>query len=195
MNEQAIIHPAIRSGHMSFTMIGCGDFYDQDREKVWCPWTQSPSNIPHYTLHVIGDPNAEADYTHLDDFAHFLVATLLEPDKSHNAFLNIVSDTISHTAIKSLLESYSGKEVKFDVRPIEALHAVWEGGPDSVQEEELKDSAFPVDFWFLVKGMQGSGKFVRPKSQIHNGVFPDVGRTTFEKYFKERFGGVGEPKL
>lgn len=175
---------------MSFTMIGCGDFYNQDREKTWCPWTQSPDSLPDdcYTLHVIGDPAAEADFTHLDDFAAFLVATLLEPEKSHNQFLNVVSDTISHNKIKKLLESYSGKQVKLDVRGIEEMHKVWEGGPESVEEEKLKDSAFPVDFWFLVKGMQGSGKFVRPKSQIHNDLFPGVRRTTIELYFKERFG-------
>ena len=178
---------------MSFTMIGCGDFYNQNREKTWCPWTQDPSSLQngHYTFHVIGDPSAQADFTHLDDFAAFLVATLLEPGKSHNQYLNVVSDTISHEEIKKLLESYSGKEVKLSVMGIEEMHRVWEGGPESVKDEELKDSAFPVDFWFLVKGMQGSGKFVRPESQIHNGLFPGVRRTPFEKYFKERFGGGG----
>ena len=175
---------------MSFTMIGCGDFYNQDREKTWCPWTQSPSTLRnnYYTFHVIGDPAAEADFTHLDDFAAFLVATLLEPQKSNNQFLNIISDTISHNEIKALLEKYSGKDVKLNVRDIGEMHKVWEGGPESVKEEELKDSAFPVDFWFLVKGMQGSGRFVRPKSQIHNELFPGVRRTPFEKYLEERFG-------
>jgi len=177
-------------------MIGCGDFYNQDRETTWCPWTQSPSDLSenHYTIHVIGDPAAQADFTHLDDFAAFLVATLLEPGRSHNQFLNVVSDTISHNEIKALLQAYSGKEVKLDVRGIEEMHKVWEGGPESVKEEKLKESAFPVDFWFLVKGMQGSGKFVRPQSQIHNDIFPGVRRTPFERYFKERFGPA-EAKL
>lgn len=31
-NENAVLHPAIMSGKMSYTVIGCGDFYNQDRE-------------------------------------------------------------------------------------------------------------------------------------------------------------------
>jgi nucleoside-diphosphate-sugar epimerase len=183
-NERAILHPAIRSGAMSFTMIGCGDFYNQTREKVWCPWTQSPSSVDKYVVHVIGDPDAEADYTHLADFANFLVATLLEPAKSENQSLNIVSDTISHTKIAQLLEKYTGKKVELDVQGEEAMHRVWEN-PTSAPKEHT-ESAFPVDFWYLVKGTQGKGLFVRPKSQIHNGMFPDVKITPFEGYFKER---------
>jgi hypothetical protein len=186
VNERAVIHPAIRSGKMSFTMIGCGDFYNQDREKVWCPWTQSPSSVDKYTIHVIGDPDAEADYTHLDDFANFLVAALLEPAKSEDQYLNVVSDTISHSKIASLLEKYTGKKVDVDVQGEEAMHRIWED--PSKAPKEHTESAFPVDFWYLVKGTQGMGEFVRPKSQIHNGLFPELTVTPFEGYFKARFG-------
>jgi hypothetical protein len=186
VNERAVIHPAIRSGKMSFTMIGCGDFYNQDREKVWCPWTQSPSSVGKYTIHVIGDPDAEADYTHLDDFANFLVAVLLEPAKSKDQYLNVVSDTISHSKIASLLEKYTGKKVDVDVQGEEAMHKIWED--PSKAPKEHTESAFPVDFWYLVKGTQGKGEFVRPKSQIHNGLFPELTVTPFEGYFKARFG-------
>lgn len=174
---------------MSFTMIGCGDFYNQDREKVWCPWTQSPDSVGEkYTIHVIGDPEAEADYTHLDDFANFLVATLLEPSKSENQFLNVVSDTISHAKIAELLGKYAGKKVDLDVHGEEKMHEMWED--PSKAPKEWTESAFPVDFWCLVKGTQGKGEFVRPKSQIHNGLFPSVKTTPFEKYFQNRFGST-----
>lgn len=185
-NERAVIHPAVRTGKMSFTMIGCGDFYNQDREKVWCPWTQSPSSVDKYTIHVIGDPDAEADYTHLDDFADFLVATLLEPAKSHNQFLNVVSDTISHSEIAKLLELYTGKNVEMDVLGEEKMHEIWDD-PRKAPKEHT-ESAFPVDFWYLVKGTQGKGEFVRPKSQIHNDLFQGLTYTPFEGYFKGRFG-------
>lgn len=171
-------------------MIGCGDFYNQDREPVWCPWTQSPSSISKYTIHVIGNPDAEADYTHLDDFAAFLVASFLEPAKSHNAYLNVVSDTISHTQIARLLERYSGKAVELDILPEEKMHEIWDN-PSKAPKEHTQ-SAFPVDFWYLVKGTQGKGEFVRPQSQIHNGLFEGVTYTPFEGYFKARFGGVGK---
>lgn len=176
---------------MSFTMIGCGDFYNQSREKVWCPWTQPPDSVgDEYVLHVIGDPDAEADYTHLDDFANFLVATLLEPAKSKDQYLNVVSDTISHRRIAELLENFSGKKVRLDVKGEEAMHEVWEDPARA--PKELTESAFPVDFWYLVKGTQGKGLFVRPKSQIHNDVFPDVKVTPFEGYFKQRFARGGK---
>lgn len=173
---------------MSFTIIGCGDFYNQSREKVWCPWTQPPSSVSKYTIHVIGNPDAEADYTHLDDFAAFLVATLLEPAKSHNAYLNFVSDTISHSQIARLLEKYTGKQVELDVLGEEKLHEVW--ADPSKAPKEHTESAFPVDFWYLVKGTQGRGEFVRPRSQIHNAMFEDVAVTPFEGYFKARFGSA-----
>jgi nucleoside-diphosphate-sugar epimerase len=169
---------------MSFTLIGCGDFYNQDREKVWCPWTQSPKSVAKYTIHVIGDPHVEADYTHLDDFANFLVHTLLEPAKSHNASLNIVSDTISNAKIAELLEKYTDKTVELDVMGEEKLHEIWED--PSKAPKEHTESAFPVDFWYLVKGIQGKGLFVRPSSQIHNGLFQDFTVTPFEKYFRDR---------
>lgn len=194
MNELALLHPAIRSGAMSYTMIGCGDFYNQDREKVWCPWTQSPQDVgSHYTIHVIGDPDAEADYTHLDDFATFLVATLLEPAKSENQDLNVVSDTISHRKIGELLEKFSGRKVELDVKGLEEMEKVIEDPGRA--PKELTESAFPVDFWHLVKGLQGMGRFVRPKSQIHNGRFAGVKETTFEGYFRQRFGSIEESKL
>lgn len=168
---------------MTFTIIGCGDFYNQDREKVWCPWTQK--GVDEYTFHIIGDPDAKAQYTHLDDFGKYLVATLLDPEVSKNQYLNFPSDTISHTEIAALLEKYSGKSVKKDMISEDEMHEVVKD--PSRAPKEMGNSAFPVDFWFLVKGSQGQGRFLRPPGQNHNHLFPHIVPTTFEDYFKERF--------
>lgn len=170
---------------MSYTLIGCGDFYNQSREKVWCPWTQTESE--HFTIHAVKDANAQADWTHLDDFAAFLVASLKEPVKSHNAHLNFVSDTKSATEISELLEKISGKRSGVKVFPEELMHTIVANSnkaPDHLQ----KGSAFPVDFWFLVKGAQGQGRFRRPPGMIHNDLFPQVKPTTFDTYLNEIHG-------
>ncbi|KAI1622044.1 hypothetical protein EDD37DRAFT_667877 [Exophiala viscosa] len=165
VNEKALLHPAIESGKMSYTLIGCGDFYNQDR-----------------------DPNARADFTHLSDFAEYLVATICEPEKSHNAHLNFVSDTVSHTRIAELLRTYSGKPVHVEVLPESEMHIVLarpDAAPENLRGKDV--SAFPVDFWFLVKGAQGQDRFRWPLGQRANDLFPYVKKTTFETYFRQRF--------
>ena len=184
-NEHALKHPAIDTGKMTYTLIGCGDFYNQDREKTWCPWTQT--DVDSYTLHIIGDPDAKIDYTHLDDFAAYLVASLCEPEKSENAILNFPSDHISHNEIAALLEKYSRKPVKRELISLDDMHAVV-ADPSQAPKQLQGVSSFPVDFWYLVKGTQGQGRFYRPKGQNHNHLFPEVEKTTFEKYFQRRFG-------
>ncbi|KAL0067821.1 hypothetical protein AAF712_004989 [Marasmius tenuissimus] len=154
-NEDAVLHPAVPEGRMTYTIIGCGDFYNQDREKVWCPWTQK--DVDEYTLHIVGNPYAKAQYTHLGDLAKYLVATLLEPEKSENQCLNFPSDTITSNEIAELLEKYSGKPVKLDVISSDNVHEVV--ADPSRAAKGLGDSAFPVDFWYLVKGFQGQGRF------------------------------------
>jgi hypothetical protein len=183
-NESLIRHPAIDSGEMTYTLIGCGDFYNQEREKVWCPWTQR--DVPNYTFHVIGNADVKADFTHLDDFAAYLVATLCEPEKSSNAVLNFVSDRISYREIATLLERYSGKPVRINMIPEQEMHKVVED-PSSAPQELKEKSPFPVDFWFLVKGIQGQGRFYHPQGQTHNTLFPDVRVTTFDRYFQQKF--------
>ncbi|KAH9836412.1 NmrA-like protein [Teratosphaeria destructans] len=177
---QAVRHPAIDQGKMTYTVIGCGDFDNQDREKVWCPWTQKEPESGVYKLHVIGSPDAKADYTHIDDFAQYLAATLAEPEKSENAHLNFVSDTISNREIATLLEKYTGKKAMLEQISDEDVHRRI-ADPDRAPAE-LKQSAFPVDFWHLVKGAQGAGDFRRPKGEIHNRMFPGVKTTGFEQY-------------
>lgn len=177
---------------MSFTMIGCGDFYDQDREPTWCPWTQE--GVSKYILHIIGDPDAKADFTLLGDFAAYLVATLCEPEKSENRYLNFRSDSISHTQIAKLLERYADKPVEKNVLPIEELHRVVADPSQAPLHLAKAQSSFPVDFWFLVKGMQGQGKFRRPQSQYHNNLFPSINTTRFEDYFTSKFGDYRKRK-
>jgi len=183
-NERALRHPAVNSGKMTYTLIGCGDFYNQDREKVWCPWTQT--DVDSYTFHVIGDLDAKADYSHLDDFAAYLVASLCEPEKPANAILNFPSDHISLNEIAALLEKYSGKPVQRKIIPHEDMHRVV-ADPSQAPAEFQGASVFPVDFWFLVKGIQGEGRFYRPRCQNHNHLFPEVQRTTFEQHLKQKF--------
>ncbi|KAK5120051.1 hypothetical protein LTR85_006532 [Meristemomyces frigidus] len=190
--ENALHHPAIDSGEMSYTVIGCGDFYNQDREKVWCPWTQREPEGGEYVLHVVGSPDAKADYTYIDDFAQFLTATLCEPEKSENAHLNYVSDTISNNEIAALLEKYTGKKAKIQTLSEDDQHKIVKQ-PDAAPQE-LRASAFPVDFWMLVKGAQGEGMFRRPKGQVHNHLFPDVKPTTFDDYLRREHVETSEWK-
>ncbi|KAL4971487.1 hypothetical protein BDW66DRAFT_165138 [Aspergillus desertorum] len=163
-NREALHHPAIAAGRMTYTLIGCGDFYNQDREPVWCPWTQR--DAPSYTLHILGDADAKVDFTHIDDLAAFLVATIDNPGVAENKSLNVVSDRISYNELAALLEMYSKKKI---VKMVKGK------------------SAFPDDFWMLVKGMQGLGRFWRPPGEIHNDLFPEMKVTTFERYFRSRF--------
>ncbi|GME52909.1 NmrA-like protein [Neofusicoccum parvum] len=170
---------------MSYTVIGCGDFYNQDREPVWCSWMRE--DVEEYILHIIGDPETKADFTNLDDFAAYLVETLLHPAKSENQHLNFVSDTISHMGIAESLRKHTGRTVKIDYYPVEKMHEV--AADPTKAPQELRQSSFPPDFWFMVKGMQGEGKSIRPRGQVHNHLFPDVQPTTFDKYFQQKFKG------
>ncbi|KAL3432555.1 hypothetical protein BDV09DRAFT_126072 [Aspergillus tetrazonus] len=184
VNRKALHHPAIFAGRMTYTLIGCGDFYNQDREPVWCPWTQR--DAPFYTLHILGDADAAVDFTHIDDLAAFVVATINNPGVAENKSLNIVSDHISYNELATLLEKYSKKKVVKVVYPIDAMHRAWKD-PQDIPEEVKGKSAFPDDFWMLVKGMQGLGRFWRPPGEVHNDLFPGLKTITFEKYFQSRF--------
>lgn len=127
---------------------------------------------------MIGDPDAKADFTHLDDLGRYLVATLCEPEKSENKYLNFTSDHISPREIASLLEKASGKPVDLDIYPLEKLHEVLADAATAPKKLQGK-SSFPVDFWFLVKSMQGTGQFYRPRDQNHNDLFPSIEKTVY----------------
>ena len=174
---------------MTYTIIGCGDFYNQPREKTWCPWTQT--DVSEYRLPILGNPDAVIDFTHIDDFAAFLAQTLRRPDLSENRTLNFVSDRLSYTAIAELLQKYSGKKVIKDVMPLEVVHRVIRD-PGNVPRElgygpEEHKSVMPVDFWFLVRAAQGEGRFRRGPGEVSNGLFPGVRVTTVEEYLRELF--------
>lgn len=196
-NESILKHSAVFAGKISYTLIGCGDYYNQDREVIWCPWTQDPDKLPggKYTLHVVGDENEKADFTHLDDFAEFLVRTLQEPEKSRNKKLNVVSDSVSYAEIAKLLKKYSGKEVEFEKygfeRQRDILNDLDQAPKELAEAEKSGKSFFPVDFWFLVKGLQGAGRFRWPIGERHEREFGMEKMRTFEWYFKDRFGGKG----
>ncbi|RAH85474.1 hypothetical protein BO86DRAFT_416339 [Aspergillus japonicus CBS 114.51] len=128
-----------------------------------------------YPLHILGDADAQVDFTHIDDLATFLVATVQHPAISANRTLNFVSDRISYNEIAALLERFSGRTVEKTVWPLEVMHRV------------KGKSVFPDEFWILVRGMQGAGRFVRPPGEVHNALFPGVEVRTFERYSGEMF--------
>lgn len=117
--------------------------------------------------------------------------------------MNFRSDHISHNEINALLEKHSGKKVKMVQISEQEMH---EGiaNPKTIPKELAEGSAFrkfsgkvietrqyanfysTPDFWYLVKGTQGQGRFYRPRGQIHNDMFPEVQVTTFETYFKQK---------
>lgn len=187
-NEACLHHPAIKSGSMTYTLIGCGDFYNQSREETWCPWTNPKAS--EYTLHILGDADATIDFTHIDDLGDFIVETIKHPERSENRTLNFVSDHISYNEIARLLEKYSGRKVNKTVYPMSLMDDVWKD-KEKVPAEVKGKGAFPDDFWILVKGMQGAGRFWRPPGEVHNGEFEMEGRT-FEWYLRGLFGGEYE---
>ncbi|KAJ6163845.1 hypothetical protein N7497_003824 [Penicillium chrysogenum] len=137
-NEKALHHPAIKKGQMTYTLIGCGDFYDQEREKVWCPWTQT--NVEKYTLHIVNRPDAEADFTNLRDFGNFVVETLCAPETSENATLNVVSDHISYNEIAALLGKYFQRPVERKVISENEMHN-FVANPSTIPQELSVESA------------------------------------------------------
>lgn len=185
-NERAVLHPAVESGKMEYTLVGCGDFYNQDREAVWCPWMVVDPPGGEYVIRYVGDKDAKVDFTNLDDFAAYLVATLERAEMSANR-THFPSDTISHAEIAELLGKYSGKKVRLVGISEEQMHEII-ADPKKAPKELAEGSAFPVDFWMMVKGIQGQNRFRRPRTECHNDLFPNVHRTTFQRFFEQRFG-------
>ncbi|PWY70299.1 NAD(P)-binding protein [Aspergillus sclerotioniger CBS 115572] len=185
--EKCLHHPAITSGSMTYTIIGSGDLYNQAKEETWCPWTNP--TLPSYTIYIIGDPSAKINFTHTDDLAAFLIQTIQHPEVSENKELNFVSDTVSYNDIAALLEKYSGREVQKVVYPGSLVDEVLRDRGMVPREVKAEGGAFGDDFWVLVRGVQGLGRFVRPRGMVHNGLFPVVeGVRTVEGYFGGLFG-------
>ncbi|KAL4792932.1 hypothetical protein BDV19DRAFT_400293 [Aspergillus venezuelensis] len=131
-NRNALHHPAIKPGRMTYTLIGCGDFYNQDRESTWCPWTQ-----------------VDIDFTHIDDLVSFVVKTVQNPVVAEYRSLNVVTDRISYDETADLLEGYSGKKIEKGVYLVDAMERAW-NNPRDVPDEVKGKSAFPDDFPMLV---------------------------------------------
>ncbi|KAH9920129.1 uncharacterized protein B0H18DRAFT_957183 [Fomitopsis serialis] len=181
------LHPDVLAGKLEYTLVGAGDVWDQPPEPFWCPWDQ---DVDTYDVPVVGDGDALADWSSRKDIAHYVVATLAKPALSANAVLNFPSETISQNAMVELLRKYAGaKGRKVTVRHFSADDAHRFAADASAAPQEIaKSSAIPVDFYFVVKCLQGSGTFRRTPWECHWDLFPEVKRTTFEEYLKEKFG-------
>ena len=139
---------------------------------------------------VVADGDALADWSSRKDIARYVVATLAKPAISANAMLNFPSATFSQNTIIELLRKYAGaRGRKVTVRYFSAEDAHRFIQDDSLAPTEIaQHTAIPVDFYFVVKIIQGSGTFRRPPWECHWDLFPEVKRTSFEEYLKEKFG-------
>ncbi|KAL4939100.1 hypothetical protein BDV06DRAFT_231266 [Aspergillus oleicola] len=132
VNRDALHHPAISSGRKPNTLTG--DFYNQDREGAWCPWTQL--DVPSYKLHILGDSSAKVDFTHTDDLASYVAETIQNLGVSGNKCLNVVNDTINYDETAEVLERYFGKKVEKVTYPIKAMDWAW-SGPGNVPGKSM----------------------------------------------------------
>ncbi|TNY24161.1 hypothetical protein DMC30DRAFT_346165 [Rhodotorula diobovata] len=197
--EHLQLHPAMMSGRMSFTFVGCGDFCsslslgltrhvirvadDQPRETYWCAYAQQPPP-ERYVLPCVGDGDAEADFTKISDLAQYVAALLSRPSTSHNASLSFISDTLSQHRMADLLRSASGRPVDVDAFSEADAHG-YIARPDEAPERCGASSGFPVEFWMMVKLAQGQGRFRRHPSQVHNALFPEVKPTPFADWLAQ----------
>lgn len=182
--EDAIKHPAVCDGRMTYTVIGCGEHLDAPLEPKLCPWLDAEA--AEYTIQAVGDVKAKIDYNSLHDVAAFLVASICQPEVSENRIFGFRSDYISHEEIANLLRKHSGKKVTLNViSPQEAADMIQH--PASVSDELKGGSMFPVDFWLSLRLAQGQGRFWRPPGQLHNHLFPHVQTLSFDAYFSALF--------
>ena len=159
----------------------------QETEPFWCPWEQDQDT---YDVPIVGDGDAPADWSHTRDVARYVVATLNQPTLSANATLNFPSETFSQNAIVDLMRKYvHGREVHPLIFTAEEAHR-YAANADEAPKDIAPNTNIPVDFYFVVKIIQGSGTFRQPRWECHWDLFPEVKRTTFEEYLKERFGGL-----
>ncbi|KAA8643990.1 hypothetical protein EYZ11_006583 [Aspergillus tanneri] len=182
--EEAMKHPAIKAGRMSYTIVGCGEFYDVPKEPLLCPWLNPNAN--DYVIQAVGNPEAKMDYSSVHDLAAFLVASLCHPNLSENQDLGFCSDHISYSEIASLLQKHSGKPVRLNITSPCQMRAILKN-PSSAPKELQTGSSFPVDFWMLLRHVQGLGDFWRPPGKLHNNWFPSVRPVSFDEYFAQLF--------
>lgn len=180
------LNPAVETGKIEYTFIGAGDLYDQEPEPFWCPWARDQES---YEVPVVGDGNAPADWSCMQDIANYVVASLSRPALSANKHLNFPSETLSQNALVELFRKYAkGRKVSVRYFSEQDAHRLV-AHPEEAPSEIASNSNIPVDFYFVVKSIQGSGTFRRSRWDCHWDLFPEVKRATFEEYMKERFGG------
>ncbi|KAF9887312.1 hypothetical protein FE257_010307 [Aspergillus nanangensis] len=186
--ELSIRHPAVQSGKMSYTCIGCGEFYDADQEPLFCPWFEKDESVTAngYTIQCVGDPAAKMDYSSLRDVANFLVATLRHPELSENKVLGFRNDYISFSEVADLLQKHSGKPVKIQTTPFNNVRGILDD-PSLAPKEWWGDSTFSLDFFMILRLVQGQGVCWRPPGFLHNDLFPEVKTGNVDEYFKGLF--------
>ncbi|RAH76694.1 hypothetical protein BO86DRAFT_443031 [Aspergillus japonicus CBS 114.51] len=186
--EEAIRHPAIKSGSMNYTVIGCSDSYDAAKEPLFCPWLEIDTNLTHngYTIHCVGDPEAKMDYSTFNDTGNFLVATLRRPELSENRCLGFRSDQLSFAEVGDVLQKYSGRPVRLEVILVDQVKDILKN-PSSAPVEWCRKSTFPTDFFLTIRCAQGQGVFWRPPGFLHHHLFPEVQPVTVAEYFKKLF--------
>ncbi|KAJ5709448.1 NAD(P)-binding protein [Penicillium malachiteum] len=186
--DDAIKHPAIQSGKMTYTVIGCAEMYDMPDEPILCPWLEKDELITKkgYQVQCVGNPDAKMDYSCCADVAKYLVASIQHPERSENKILGFRSDFISYSEITQLLEKHSGKKARLNVTSIEQVKTIVKD-PSTAPAEFQRGSTFPVDFWILLRYVQGQGTFWRPPGLLSNDLFPEVTPTSMEAYFKSLF--------
>ncbi|KPV72355.1 uncharacterized protein RHOBADRAFT_55834 [Rhodotorula graminis WP1] len=184
-HEHMLLHPAMMSRKMTFTIIGCGDLYDQPTETYWTGW--AAEQVPErYVFPIVGDPDSKYEVTKISDLAQFVVAALASPSLSRDAFLNLVSDVVSQQQIADLVASCSGRPVEPDYVSEEQAHAYIER-PETIPER-ARQSRFDPAFWYIVRLQQGTNKFRRHPSLVHNDLFPQVKLTRMDEYLAATIG-------
>ncbi|PLB49805.1 NAD(P)-binding protein [Aspergillus steynii IBT 23096] len=163
--ESAIRHPAVRSGKMTYTVIGCGELFDAPGEDTLCPWHDS--NAEDYTLYVVGNPDALMDYSSVKDVAEFLVSTICHPEYSENRILGFRGDHTSFSEVASSLKRHSGRSVSLKFISFEDAEN-WITNPSLIPKDVHFDSGFPGDFLLLLRYVQGQGIFWRPRGQFQD---------------------------
>ncbi|TNY17932.1 hypothetical protein DMC30DRAFT_356337 [Rhodotorula diobovata] len=199
-HEHMLLHPAMVSRKMTFTIIGTGDLCGlpplrrwlpsrggahRPTETYWIGW--AAEGLPErYVFPIVGDPDSKYEVTKITDLAQYVAATLAHPALSADAFLNVVSDVVSQQEIADLVASASGRPVEPDYVSEEEAHA-YVAHPETIPER-ARQSRFDAAFWYIVRIQQGTNKFRRHPSLVHNDLFPEVKLTRMQEYFAQTVG-------
>ncbi|KAH9841833.1 uncharacterized protein C8Q71DRAFT_854189 [Rhodofomes roseus] len=178
------------AGEREYTFIGAGNIVDMKcngtiTEPCWCPWTQDRAS---YEVSVIGTGDAPMDWSYRKDLARYTVASLAKPGLSKNTQLNVPSDTLSQNDMVELFRKYAGAKGR-----TVAVRKLWmdDGHRFIANEAEAPaeiaaNSGIPVDFIGRPPPLSVQEAFFKKERHWH--LFPEVKKTTFEDYLKERSG-------